>query len=525
MPRTRWRRMSGRWIASGFVCLAILVPVALSAQTQSRRTHPSTPSENHPGNRAGRIVGLRFWSLAGATRIAVEVDTDFTYRSDRLSNPSRVFFDISAVKPSRLPKRIERIPVEDGLVRQIRVAETQPGVTRVVLDLKSSAEVSASRLLNPERLIIEVRPPGSGPVAKRAPPQSARTFQPPPVKYLEDIPRIPRVLPARVTLPPLAPSPGTIRTLQEIEIARARPLAPPPPANSLMTSASRGSAKPDPEHSSFKEAAGARRSPEPKEPPVPLSAERNSGGDRSLTRVLGLKLNRVVLDPGHGGHDTGTLGPTGLAEKDLVLDVAKRLGDLIAARLGSEVFYTRTDDTFIPLEERTHIANQHKADLFLSIHANSSPTESASGVETYYLNFTTNRAALEVAARENASSERSIYELRDLIQKIALKDKLEESREFATRIQNSLALLSSRSNSKSKNRGVKKAPFVVLIGAAMPSVLAEIGFVSNPHDEGLMKKPEFRQKLAEALYKGVAQYASSLSHFQVAREQRKGDVE
>jgi N-acetylmuramoyl-L-alanine amidase len=224
----------------------------------------------------------------------------------------------------------------------------------------------------------------------------------------------------------------------------------------------------------------------------------------------------VVIDPGHGGHDVGTVGPTGLEEKDLVLDVARRLGALIEKRLGSEVVYTRSDDTFIPLHQRTAIANDHKADLFLSIHANSSPATVVSGVETYYLNFTSSKSALEVAARENAGADRSIYDLKDLVQQIALKDKLDESREFATKVQSSLNTFASRSNPHAKDRGVRKAPFVVLIGASMPSVLVEIGFVSNPRDESLMKKGDHRQKIAEALYKGVSQYASGLSHFQVA---------
>lgn len=239
-----------------------------------------------------------------------------------------------------------------------------------------------------------------------------------------------------------------------------------------------------------------------------------------MIRVLGLKVGRIVLDPGHGGHDTGTIGPEGLREKDLVLDVAKRLGALIEDRLGSEVIYTRTDDTFVPLERRTEIANEAKADLFLSIHANSSSLRSAAGVETYYLNFTTSRAALELAARENAGSQKTIYELQDLLQKIALKDKVEESREFATRVQTALFALSAKSDSLSRDhRGVKRAPFVVLIGASMPSVLSEIGFISNAHDESNMRRPEYRQRIAEALYKGLSSYANTLSHFQVAQRQ------
>jgi len=205
-----------------------------------------------------------------------------------------------------------------------------------------------------------------------------------------------------------------------------------------------------------------------------------------------------------------------LLEKELVLDVAQRLGKLIEERLGSEVIYTRNDDTLIPLESRTEMANENKADLFLSIHANSSPYPSVSGVETYYLNFSSTREALDLASRENAGSEKSIHELGDIIEKITKHDKAEESREFAGKMQTALYSAAVRSNAAARNRGVKKAPFVVLIGATMPSILVEIGFVSNSRDETLLKRPEHRQKLAEALYNGLSRYAETLSHFQVA---------
>jgi N-acetylmuramoyl-L-alanine amidase len=221
-------------------------------------------------------------------------------------------------------------------------------------------------------------------------------------------------------------------------------------------------------------------------------------------------VERVVIDPGHGGHDHGTTGPTGLTEKDLVLDVSLRLGALVEQRMGSQVIYTRSNDTYIGLEERAVLANKNRADLFISIHANSTTYRNISGAEVYYLNFTTSKEATEVAARENAGAGKSVFELRELIQKIALKDRLEESREFATRVQASLASTWSKMDSTAQNRGVKKAPFVVLIGASMPSVLAEIGFISNPRDEALLRKADQRQRLAEALYKGIQQYADSL---------------
>jgi N-acetylmuramoyl-L-alanine amidase len=249
---------------------------------------------------------------------------------------------------------------------------------------------------------------------------------------------------------------------------------------------------------------------------------RVSEGERSLTRALGLKINRVVIDPGHGGFDQGTVGRHTLTEKDLVLDVAKRVGKLIEERMGSEVLYTRSDDTFIPLHARTELANQKKADLFLSIHANSSPHPKIGGIEVYYLNLTRSPDALDLAARENASSEKSVFELRDLIQTITMQDKVEESRDFASKVQGSLQTFETKYNPVAKNRGVKKAPFVVLIGASMPSILAEIGFLSNAREEQLLKRSDHRQRLAEALYQGLSRYAQSLSHFQVAQRASAG---
>jgi N-acetylmuramoyl-L-alanine amidase len=268
--------------------------------------------------------------------------------------------------------------------------------------------------------------------------------------------------------------------------------------------------------------------PEPapvvREPAAVSSAElakaaRPASGSSSLTRALGLKLNRIVLDAGHGGHDQGTSGTKGLVEKELVLDVTLRLGKLIEQGLGAEVIYTRSDDTFIPLEGRTDLANEKKADLFLSIHANSSSIPRISGVETYYLNFTDSKEAMALASRENAASQRSIFELQDLLQKITLHEKIDESREFANRMQSAMFAFSLRTFPGQQNRGIKKAPFVVLIGAQMPSVLAEIGFVTNPREEQLLKRPDYRQKIADALYKGVSKYAESLSHFQLAQTQ------
>ena len=468
------------------------------------------------------------------TRVAIEVSSDFKYRSERLTNPDRLFFDIEGAKPEMVAKGSRLIAVGDGIVKQIRIAETQPGVTRIVLDLEQPVDFTASQLGSPDRLMIELH-------GKGAPkPVVSKVIEPAPVVPVPAAVKHPIVKdsgPAQIAettkVEPrkFEPPPHTELARADVSALPVAPelLAPPPmpvmakpsklPATSLspMTSSlppAPGTAVPDvgPVLATDVPKTGKTLPVLTSEP-----AKRNANGDRSLTRVLGLKLGRVVIDPGHGGKDVGTHGPSGLYEKDVVLDVARRLGTLIEERLGSDVVYTRSDDTFIPLEERTRIANDHKADLFLSIHANSSPIRTAAGVEMYYLNFTTSKSALDVASRENAGSGSSIHDLKEILEKIALRDKIDESREFALKLQTSVSTLETKGNTGAKNRGLKKAPFIVLIGASMPSVLAEIGFLTNAGDEAMLRKPEYRQKLADALYKGIASYADTLSHFQVAK--------
>jgi len=241
-------------------------------------------------------------------------------------------------------------------------------------------------------------------------------------------------------------------------------------------------------------------------PQPPTVPKPTADGNHTLSRALGLKVGRIVLDPGHGGHDTGTIGPTGLMEKDLVLDVARRLGRMIEEQLGAEVVYTREDDAFVPLENRIALANEKQADLFISIHANSSRARAVRGVETFFLNFTSDPETLELAARENALSQKSVHELQDLVRSISRNEKVNESRELARAIQQHLHGELHKASRAIQNRGVKQAPFVVLIGGNMPSILTEVAFLSNPHDETLLKSPQGRQAVAEGLYAGMSKY-------------------
>ncbi|MFQ5927594.1 MAG: N-acetylmuramoyl-L-alanine amidase [Terriglobia bacterium] len=257
--------------------------------------------------------------------------------------------------------------------------------------------------------------------------------------------------------------------------------------------------------------------PPPALPQPPAAPQPTSKGQQTLTRALGLKINRIVLDPGHGGHDTGTIGPTGFMEKDLSLDVARRLGKLLEEKVGAEVLYTREDDTFVPLENRTALANEKQADLFLSLHANYSRNRKIRGVETFHLNFTSDQEALELAARENALSQKSVHELQGLLGQITRNEKVEESRELARLLQASLYKELRRASRSVQNRGVKQAPFVVLIGANMPCVLTEMAFLSNARDEKLLKAPRWRQRVAEALFAGISNYLEILNSADLAR--------
>ena len=244
--------------------------------------------------------------------------------------------------------------------------------------------------------------------------------------------------------------------------------------------------------------------------PPPALPSANLDGKFSLSRQLGLGIARVVIDAGHGGHDPGAHG-NGVQEAELTLDVAQRLSKLLEKQPGVEVVMTRNSDVFIPLEERTAIANRENADLFLSIHANASRNAKARGVETYFLNFASNPEAEAVAARENAGSGQTMHKLPEIVRAIALNNKLEESKDFAEMVQKSMVKRLSTRNSQLRDLGVKQAPFVVLIGASMPSVLAEISFVTHKQEGSLLKTGAYRQQIAESLLDAVLKYQASLN--------------
>ena len=251
--------------------------------------------------------------------------------------------------------------------------------------------------------------------------------------------------------------------------------------------------------------------------PPPAAPTTNSNGDFSLSRQLGLGISRIVIDPGHGGHDPGARG-SGLTEAGVVLDVALRVKQLLANRPAIDVILTRNTDVFIPLKERTAIANRHGADLFLSIHANANDNRKVRGVETYFLNFASDSEAEALAARENSASEETMRDLSGLVERITLNNKLDESRDLAEMVQQTMHSELVSINTKLRNLGVKQAPFVVLIGAEMPSVLAEISFLSNRAESLLLKTESYRQAIAQGLVQAILRYQESLKSYMVAEQ-------
>ena len=474
--------------------LAQLNPQRKPAKAESAKAR--IPAVNSDAD-LSRVTGIRYWSTADYSRVAVDLDSDITFRSERLRHPDRVVFDLHWTRLSPALAGKSFIP-KDGLLKKVRISENKPGATRVVLDVEDLANYSAFLLPNPDRLIIDIHGRQASAAGKYAPAKGIKA---------ENSAGQNRVMP---TEPKRARDVG-LQTSAASKMKLNAAAGPKIISDEDDNAASaRGVLPPSVKRPSRVVIREGGQEVEGRE------ARPTSSGDRSLIRALGLKIGKIVIDPGHGGHDTGTIGPHGLEEKNLVLDVGMRLGRLLEQRLGADVVYTRDDDTFVPLETRTAIANQAQADLFISIHANSSHDQEARGVETYYLNFTTSRDALEVAARENAISDQSIYQLQQLVKTITLQEKVEESREFAADVQRSLYTGLSGRNPAIHDRGVKKAPFVVLIGAKMPSILAEISFVSNPQDERKLRSSAYRQHIALALYRGIASYAGGLSGIKVA---------
>ena len=385
----------------------------------------------------GVVKSIRHWSGGAYTRIVIDQDKAVKFQAQELKNPDRLVFDLLN---ARVDDSVDKdpMPVNDGILKQVRASQFEPGTVRVVLDLASIKSYMAFPLHDPERLVIDVTGENSETAAESRPATSQTG-----------------------TLP--------------------------------------------------------KEEPRKQEQPALSKSESNDkqGGEKlSLSRQLGLKIKTIAIDAGHGGHDPGALGRGGLKEKDITLDIARRLAALVREKLNCNVIMTRDRDEFIQLEDRPAIAKTRGADLFVSIHVNANKKRKARGIETYIQSLTaSDRDAMATAARENSMTTKKLSQLKSELDRIfadlTRDDKLEESLKLAHSVQGSLVETMKPVQKHEVNLGVKRAFFYVLINTEMPSILAECGFISNPDEEKLLRRESYRQGLAEALFQGVKKYVDA----------------
>jgi N-acetylmuramoyl-L-alanine amidase len=438
---------------------------AAATETVAEEESDAPPTSPEEASVLPQVTGIRHWSSADSSTVVIDIQDQVQYEAHRLPKPERIYFDLhDTTLAAGLSNRI--IAVNDALLQRVRVAQPVAGVTRVVLETNGASDFSVSLEPNPYRLVVEVRKLGSKP-RDRA---KVDLFAP-----VNPAPTAPTAQ-ASASAPPASPV-----------AANHKPLNLPPPITSapLKQSPQNGLAA----NGNEKQAAASSKPLDIGEIPTPVYAT---------------KL-RIVLDAGHGGWDLGTVGRKGLLEKDLVLDIVERLGQLVESRLGAEVIYTRKDDSYLALEKRAEIANLAQASLFISVHANYSDYPSARGVETYYTNTYSS-----VKARTEEADEAPTAGLKTIDwTNVDIRAKVHESKRVAASVQRSLYAMLSAKNPGLPNRGVKEAHYVVLTGTSMPAILAEVSFVSSPTDENNLQSSTYRQQIAEALYSGIAHYQAS----------------
>ena len=402
------------------------------------------------------VLPVKYWSSDDYTRVVIRTAAPVHYTTRLLekngSQPRRLLIDLNQ---SIIPPRFRSpLPIEDGLLRRVRTGQFNDTTVRVVLDIESISDYKVFSLNDPFRVIIDVH--------------GKKKQKPAPAKEVAAHP---------------APSPVHVRP-RAVKEKVSRPKG--------------GGAAP---------ALVSLRDEKKKQVAAPAATVPAVAGSEtiSLAQQLGLGVRRIVIDPGHGGKDPGAMA-FGLKEKDIVLRVARKTATALRNTYGYEVILTRDRDVFLPLEERTAIANTKKGDLFVSIHVNAHPQRSAAGMETFFLNLATNTEAMRVAARENATSTHNISELQDILRDLMKNSKIKESSLLARYVQNNLVQGLERDNYRVRDLGVKQAPFYVLIGAEMPAVLAEISFITNPEEAKLLRRDSYLSDVARQIAAGIAAY-------------------
>ena len=477
--------MAGQYVyKTGFTLafLAALAGAAVAAQV-GRSLAPAAPigerkaalnssaRASESAEAKARLTGVRLLSSPTYTRVTLDLNQATRYEVSRLPDdpkrglPHRIYIDIAGTRLAM--DSLEPIQVQDGVVRQVRVGQNSDSVVRVVLDMEGLREYKAYILSDPYRLVIDVQEPG-----RRAPDDALVSAEKNKTAGAAALPEQVKPAPVVETAKPI-PAP----------IELAKPTAPPAPADRSKTAA------PAPAAEKSKTLAAL--------PPVATPRPAMPG------------IHKIVLDPGHGGRDPGATGVDGLAEKDIVLRVAKKLAAKLQKDLGIQVVLTRKDDSYVPLENRTAIANAEDADLFISLHMNAAPTADAKGLETYYLDNTTDEASIRLAARENSTSRAQISDLQFILSDMTQNSKLEDSVTLAHKLHGSVIGAMSKKIGEVRDLGVKKALFYVLVGARMPSVLVEMFFITNKTEGRAMGQEANQDAVVDALYEGILNYNQS----------------
>ncbi len=489
---------------------------------------PVSPSAAGSPVVLNHIRGIRHWSNPEYSRVVIDLDQKTTFYSNLLEDrtgggrPPRLYIDLFA---SLVEERFcKPIVVNDGILHGFRAGQYTPDSVRVVLEIDGLRTYRVFPMQNPFRIVVDVTggapgvaagsPPTPAPAvaiptsaivtsetaaAKNAP-TAAAPASPLSTRLTPGTPSsnyTPEPVPELIPLPAFTPA----ETPRHPVDPSAAPAAPAPAASPATFSGVAAETAPSASSSTVRgkwaPATAAR-----------TTAATAPAGKPSLARQLGLGVRRVVIDAGHGAHDPGAIGVGGLQEKDVTLDIALRVRDILQAA-GYETVLTRDRDVYLPLEERTALANTARGDLFLSLHCNSSDAGNLSGVETYFLNLASNLRSMQTAARENSMAVANMSDLQQIVREIQ-NSKMDESSQFAARVQRSMHDALHRKFPDTKNLGVKQAPFYVLIGAQMPSVLAEVSFINHRKEGRRLADPAYRQMIAQALVDGVKRYVRAV---------------
>jgi len=450
---------------------------ALAPEAIPREPEPKSVADATPGD--GTLSGVRYHTYPEFTRVVLDLDQDAEAKPGFVKGDvPRIFIDLT---PSTVGDLAQPVQLGDGRVRRVRVGQYRDDVTRVVLDLEAAHPYQVFTLNDPFRVIIDV----SGPVTTIEKPEHESVASTP-VEPVVIEPSEPQHLEAGS-----GASPGA-----NVSARAATPSSSASATAAVSASAGQGG-------------AAAARGAELDEKQLADVLETRPPAEASKVQVpesaAGRKL-RIVVDPGHGGKDPGAIGPRGVMEKDVTLALAKSLARQLEKSYPCEVILTRDRDVYIPLDERTLIANRLDADLFVSLHANANRSRQPYGVETYYLNFSKNDDVIEVVARENGTSLAKVGDLDMILLDLMANAKINESSRLAAEIQEALVDGLTRKYSHIKDLGVRQGPFHVLWNATMPSVLVEVAFISNHREEQRLTDSNFQNRSAAAIAKGVGNY-------------------